>query len=56
MFNVNDVARLIGLSRATIYALIKDDLFPPPRRVGKRSVRWTKEDIEEWIKSRPRTR
>ncbi len=41
-----------GLSRSTIYALIKDKRFPKYINLGARSVGWLESEIEAWIESR----
>jgi prophage regulatory protein len=42
-----------SLSRAHLYNLISRDLFPRPKRVGKRAVAWLSQEIDEWIETRP---
>lgn len=41
-----------GLSRACIYAYMKQGLFPKPVALGPRTVGWRESDIDEWIISR----
>ena len=41
-----------GLSRSTIYAMMAEDRFPKPKRLGKRAVGWTDTAISEWLESR----
>jgi len=41
-----------GLSRSTIYAMIKDNRFPKYISLGARSVGWLESEIEAWIESR----
>ncbi len=41
-----------GLSRSTIYAMMAEDLFPKPKRIGQRAVGWTESSIDEWLESR----
>lgn len=55
ILRIDEVTRRTGLSKATIYALIKQGRFPRPRLLGKRGVGWIEEEIEEWIRSRPVT-
>ncbi len=43
-----------GLCRSLLYALRKANRFPRPLRIGARSVGWLEDEIEAWIKSRPR--
>lgn len=49
-----EVESRCGLSRSTIYRLMRISRFPLPRRIGVKSVRWSQCEIEEWIASRPR--
>lgn len=42
-----------GLSRSSIYDLMKHDKFPRPKRIGARAVAWSETDIIGWLASRP---
>ena len=50
-----EVEEIAGLSRASIYRLMKDGGFPLSIRVSKTAVRWKESDIYAWIQSRPVT-
>jgi prophage regulatory protein len=41
-----------GLSRSTIYAMLKAGTFPQSVKLGLRSVGWYESDIQDWIASR----
>jgi len=41
-----------GLSRSTLYSLIKEGKFPPPIPLGARAVGWLSSDVDAWIESR----
>ena len=41
-----------GLSRSTIYAMMKNGTFPKNILLGARSVGWLEADIQAWIDSR----
>jgi len=41
-----------GLSRSSIYAMMSDNSFPRPIRIGKRAVAWREGDIAAWIEQR----
>lgn len=41
-----------GLSRSTIYAMIKNRSFPQSVSLSSRSVGWLEADIQGWIASR----
>ena len=47
-----EVEARIGLSRSTIYAMMAENAFPKPVRLGKRAVGWTEATIAEWLASR----
>ncbi|MCY4528729.1 MAG: AlpA family transcriptional regulator [Chloroflexi bacterium] len=58
--NVNDrllrrrqVEDITGLSRSSIYRLMRNGEFPVPVRVGPAAVRWKASEITRWVESRP---
>ncbi|WP_019558516.1 AlpA family transcriptional regulator [Thioalkalivibrio sp. ALE12] len=48
----NDVIRMTGMSRTTIYRLRRRGEFPPPRTLGT-TIAWRRRDVEEWINRLP---
>ena len=46
-----EVSQLTGLARATIYKKIADSSFPPPIRLGTRSVGWRLSDVVAWLQA-----
>lgn len=48
------VQRRAGISRSSIYRLMALGRFPAPIRIGLRAVRWSENEIENWISSRQR--
>jgi prophage regulatory protein len=42
-----------GLSRSSIYAMMRTGDFPRPVRIGKRAVAWPQSAIEAWLANRP---
>ncbi len=50
-----EVESRLGLTKSTIYRLMRSGLFPEPIRVGPRAVRWPEVEIEQWLASRPRS-
>ena len=47
-----DVKNRTGLSRSTIYALVKNGHFPKYISLGVRSVGWLESEVEAWIEAR----
>ena len=49
-----EVARLTGLSKATINRSYRDGSFPRPLRLGPQSIGWPRNETLEWLGSLPR--
>ena len=47
----DEVSKLTGLARATIYKKVKESSFPAPVRLGARSVGWRLTDIDTWLQA-----
>jgi prophage regulatory protein len=45
------VEEQIGLGCSTIYALMAEDKFPKPIKIGRRAVGWLESDIVNWIEN-----
>ena len=52
VLRIEDVMRLLKLSKATIYRMMKLDEFPAPIKLGIKCVGWMESDILEWLQSR----
>ena len=50
------VEEITGMSRSSIYRLMKSGEFPPRVKVGPAAVRWRESDITAWVESRPEAR
>jgi prophage regulatory protein len=50
---MKEVVKIIGLSRATIYELIKAGDFIPPIRLTDSRIAFSELMLERWIDSRP---
>jgi prophage regulatory protein len=53
MLRLDEVMKMTGLSRSSIYRYESSSTFPKRRRVGPNAVRWLDTDVEEWMQSRP---
>lgn len=47
------VEELTGLSRTTIYVMMKRGEFPRPVKLTSKAVAWPESVIAEWLASRP---
>jgi prophage regulatory protein len=43
-----DVKAITGLSKTTIYEMIKEEAFPHPVPIGKRAVGWIEAEVKQW--------
>ena len=46
-----DVSDLTGLSKNTLYKMMRDGRFPKPVKLKGRAVAWRKSDLDAWIAS-----
>jgi len=52
VLRVSAVSAYVGLSRATIYRLERNKLFPSRVQIGERAVGWRRIDLDQWIQTR----
>lgn len=55
MLKRSEVEAATGLSRSTIYRLMRLGQFPEPIRVGARAVRWPFSEVKKFLSERPRS-
>lgn len=48
--DVVEVARIIGVSRRTVFRMLDAGEIPQPIRLSKRTMFWLPEVIENWLK------
>lgn len=51
-----EVEQKVGLKRAQIYTLMREDKFPKAVRLGARAVGWDSIEIDQWILDRLKVR
>jgi len=51
LIKLPEVIHLTGKSRSSIYAAIRQGVFPAPKKIGVRAVAWTAESIRNWQES-----
>jgi|YNPMSStandDraft_1061717.scaffolds.fasta_scaffold55162_1 excisionase family DNA binding protein len=49
LLKVEEVATTVGLSRACIWRWAARGRFPQPIRLGNKTTRWKRSDVEAWI-------
>lgn len=50
---IKEVVERLQVCKASIYSWAKTGLFPQPKKFGC-SSRWSLQEIDEWVKSRPK--
>jgi prophage regulatory protein len=46
------VKALTGLSKTSLYTMIRDKSFPAPVRLGPRAVAWVRSEVRQWAMER----
>ena len=54
ILRIQEVIKLTGLSRPTIWRKEKQGKFPERIRLGSNSVGWRSDELEEWLENLPR--
>lgn len=54
IIKLREVITITGLSRSSIYLLIKKGTFPAQIKLSTRSSGWFWSEINSWVMSRPR--
>ena len=52
LIRINDVLRLVAISRSHLYAMVKCGEFPPPLKLSTRSSAWKLSEVEAWVDGR----
>src|SRR4051812_25969815 len=47
-----EVKAITGLSKTSVYALIRGKSFPAPVRLGPRAVAWVRSEVRQWALER----
>lgn len=50
---IEEVARLMSLSKRTLQRLVREDAFPHPRRLGANRIAWRSDEVRAHIMSLP---
>ena len=49
LLRLRDVLIIVGLSRAHVYNLVKQGLFPRPIALGSNCSRWVHSEVQAWV-------
>ena len=52
---MRQVAARLAVSRQHIYALIAEQAFPAPLKIGRRSL-WREDEVNAWLEARSQAR
>ena len=52
MRRIAQLMELTGLSRSTIYAMVKRGEFPENHPIGSRAVAWREAEVLQWLRDR----
>lgn len=52
LITMKEIGQLLGLSRSSVYVLIKSPDFPKPYSLTARCLRWEKLEVDAWLLSR----
>jgi prophage regulatory protein len=52
LLRVQDVLRMVALSRSTLYHHVRRGEFPRPLSIGPRAVRWRSDEVHAWLNAR----
>lgn len=52
LLRLRDVLTVVGLSRAHVYHLVKNGLFPRPIALGSNCARWVQSEVQAWVADR----
>jgi len=49
IMRLDEVKRVTGLSRSTLYEKIANNTFPKQVKLGARSVGWVEAEVTQWL-------
>jgi prophage regulatory protein len=49
LIRIKEVCLLVGISRTTLYHMIREGIFPKPLDLGSRCKAWQKQTVINWI-------
>lgn len=52
LLRLRSVLEITGLGRSSLYKMVKEQKFPRPVQIGKRTVAWDSTAVAIWIQDR----
>ena len=53
LIRIKQVCAIIGLSRSSVYTLMKEDSdFPQSIKIGKRAIAFSEKAVNDWVASK----
>ena len=52
ILKLRQVTDKAAISRSSLYAKVKQGMFPAPVKLGERASGWIEDEIDEWIEQR----
>ncbi len=52
LLTAKEVCGLLKMGRTTLWRWVNAGVFPAPRSVGPKCIRWTRAEVEAWIDGR----
>jgi excisionase family DNA binding protein len=53
LLTIREVAELLGMSESSVRRAWYDGNFPKPIRLGRRGLRWRRDDVESFLANKP---
>ena len=55
LLRISEVKERVGLSTSSVYRAMRGSDFPKPLKLGPKAVRWSLEEVEDWLAAQPRS-
>jgi predicted DNA-binding transcriptional regulator AlpA len=55
LLSTSELLARLSITRPTLFAWIENSDFPRPMRLSTRRLMWEAREVEQWLKTRPRS-
>lgn len=56
LMRLREVLHICGMSRTSLYRVMKAHEFPTPVKLSARSIGWRQDEVLEWVENRSNSR